>query len=602
MPTTQADIDQRIADFIASPTDSINLSGLGIQDIPQSLIDFVQGERFHIEDIDLSNNGMDKLPSNLEALVYDSISCVTLNFSHNNIADFTAILEADFNLFEINVSHNPIGDGVGELFEGEFDETLFGEVGYVSMSNCQLSQLPDKLDVEYEEFTKLDLSNNALTELPSIGLDDIMGGELNIANNQLTTMPEWLPEKEGLETLDIRGNPLTVDLSLFVGHEKLNVMNIEAQQIAGDIPKGLYIEDAQLWLPNASMSDTTLSITDAGLSCIPAFVFDMTELTRLNLSSNPDITEIPPNITKLTKLRELYLSKTNISELPACLAELTVLSRIGARYTNITTVPDALLQSPNFRSLEVEHSQLTELPLHATHDDFNLEVTGCNITSLPDNFAATNQYTHLDLSENNLHSLPTDLGPNLISLNVTNNQIGTLPASTSVWKLEELYLGRNQLTAVPASIFTIKNLELDHNPFDGVPQHVSKRGGKQLIAALRDGQLPKTGAEIYAELFEQGKTGKYDGLVPDTEACEPGSIDVSGEFTAHSYYTDAELPEGYALLYTYDTGNGTIFYAVDTRTIQYTVYVNWGTRDDWTFFCDNISDFLQGFAEYVEYE
>lgn len=602
MPATQTKIDQRIADFIASPTDSIDLSGLGIDEIPQMLVDFVKNDRFHIEKINLSHNDMDKLPSNLEDMVHSGTSVVKFNFSHNNIADFAPLMDANINLVEIDISHCPIAGHLDGLFAG-WNEAMFDGCSRVAMSNCQLTSLPDKLDVDYEEFKDLDLSHNALTTLPSIGLDDIWGATLNISHNQLAMFPEWLPSKEGLEVLDVRGNPLTVDLATLTAVEKLSAVYVERSQIKGDVPCGIYVEEAQLWLPKADMSDTKFTLTGAGLESIPSFVFEMTELTRLNVSSNKGITEIPRDITKLTKLTGLYVTNTGVTELPEYLAELTELESIGARFTAISTIPDAIIQLPKLTSLAVKETNITEMPLRS---GLAIEVSGCRITALPDNFAAINTNEGLNLRNNCLTTLPANLGAALKTLDVRNNQISELPESTSQWALSKLSLDRNALRTVPKDIFNISRLTLAHNPYDGIPEHVSKRGGPELMTALRDGRLPKTGAEVYAELFEQGKTKKYDGLVPDTEAGEPDYGERVGKFTAE--YEDqgeeegGELPEGYTLIYTYEAGYTTIYYAADTRTPQYTVYSDWGGHGEWQYFSDSLNEFLSGFEEYESFE
>lgn len=594
---TQA-INARVSEFLQSPTPHLDLSGLGIEDIPQALIDFVQAEHYLFESVNLSRNGMTAVPANLEGLAYDQSESWTLDFSHNEISDFSALLGMGIQLKRIIVAHCPIGNQLEKLVGGWKKALFEGYVTEMDLSGCQLTEIPEQLENTRVQY--LDLSDNQLTHIPPINKRGLGGVRVYLANNQLTELPAWLLEQDNLDVLDVRGNPLTLDLHLLAQMSKLRVVMIDPEQISGDIPKdipkGVYAQDACMWLPKQSMDDEYFWLPYAGLHTIPDFVGKMPKLRHFNVEDSPKLTELPAGLSNAKHLQEIDVSHTSIRDLTV-LSELTELQDIKANHTLVEEVPEAVVQLPKLNSMAFDYARLTHLPIKP---DLTITALYCRITALPSDFAKLNTHQTLNLAGNRIAHLPDDLGPKLSQLNLHNNLVEALPESLEKWQLTRLVLINNCLRKVPEDIFTIESLALGGNPLDGVPNHVAKRGGARLLEALKTGAVPKAGAEIYAELFEQNKAAQYDGQVPEIDREEELDHglpydELRGEFLTE--FPDPVPPaEGYLPLYYYESVHHYIYYAVDTSTPQYTVYKYsedlWPT---WQYHSDSLEDFLDWF-------
>lgn len=592
----QAKIEQRINDFIDRPTAHINLSGLGIQEIPQTLIDYIQAERHNLETIDLSDNGMQVVPSNLEGLDYSGGEQWVLDFSHNNISDFSPLFDMSLSIKQVDVSHCPIGSNVDKLIGGWKKALFQGYIDNVVMSHCQLTTLPAEL--KNSELNYFNVSHNGLTEMPSIDINVRGRVRLNIAHNQLAALPEWIPTCEKLNVLDVRGNPLEVDLSIFDDSDKLRVVFIEESQIKGNIPKGFYSAEAQMWLTKFDFEGEHFWYPYVGFDAIPDFICDMPNLKEVNVAESPLVTKLPDAIGQVQNLTLLDISKTNISDLSG-VSGLRNLTQIIANHTLVDEVPADVLQNNDLTNLEFNHTQLTELPLVK---GASVEAQYSNITALPENFAELNANKVMNLTGNRLTTLPKDLGGVVERLYAGKNQITSVPDGLNGKNIRSISLHDNQLRSVPMSIFDLPSVSLGGNPFDGIPEHVSKAGGKKLLLALRDGVMPKSGAEIYAELFEQGQTKKYNGRVPDVDAGEPDNDERVGRFVT-DFEGRATANEGHVPIYIYHAGGNTIYYAADTTTPQYTMYkTGWDCGQDWRYHSDSLEDFLRWFEEYTDYE
>lgn len=587
--TLPPEVEARVQAFLQRPSSHLDLSGLGISLIPDALIDFVKAERFHFNYVDLSNNGLTAIPANLEGLAYDFSEDWVIDFSHNDISDFSPLHEMRLPLDCVNASYCPIDHTAQTLLQRY--------VKRCDVSHCQLTALPEGLaDIELRY---LNASNNALTDVPPVNEGFLNSLNLNLANNQLTKVPNWILEFSELDILDLRGNPLTINLSDLSGSDDLRIVYVEASQIEGDIPRGYYSAEAAMWLPDFDFNGKFFWFPHADFSELPDFICDMPALTTLGVEDSPRLTALPNRISEVKTLVEIEIQKTGISDLSG-LAGLPYISAIRANNSQVQEIPDALLQSPELKNLVLSNTQLNHLPLRK---GVHISVTHCQITTLPDDFATRNPHKSLNLSGNYLTALPDDLGKKLAELDVMNNQIAELPMGATKWSLTHLNLTGNQLRSVPDNILNMKNIYLGNNPLDGVPAHVSKKGGKNLLLALREGKLPSSGAEVYAKLFKKGGDKKYEDLVPEPDAGEPDRGERWGEFLKEfKDYRKEPLLEGYKALYFYRAGYNYIYYVVDTNTPQYTVYKTGWDCKGWVYYKDNLEEFLASFGEYDDYE
>lgn len=140
-----------------------------------------------------------------------------------------------------------------------------------------------------------------------------------------------------------------------------------------------------------------------------------------------ELTSLPPEISQLTKLKELHLSCNKLTDLSfdiGCLADLEVL-----------------------------------------HLDYN------SLSSIPSQIALLTKLRSLRISNNGLSSLPHEicLLNNLLELIADSNNLSDLPfALRYLTKLKVLHLHRNKLTdfhpGILRNLIHLRELVLDHNP------------------------------------------------------------------------------------------------------------------------------------------
>ncbi len=143
-------------------------------------------------------------------------------------------------------------------------------------------------------------------------------------------------------------------------------------------------------------------------------------------------------LAKEQKLKKLSLSNRGITELPPEISRLSQVQKLDLSYNNIKRLPDEFCHLTNLGSLYLNHNELKSLP-------------GCfgNLTNL----------TSLDLSNNRLEQLPESLGDmnSLVHLDLSFNQIKNLPLSM-------------------VNLTGLKKLYLENNPSEFPPEKVIKRG------------------------------------------------------------------------------------------------------------------------------
>ena len=285
------------------------------------------------------------------------------------------------------------------------------------------------------------------------------GRELNLADLQLQSVPEWLRDLTELIRLDLSGNRLTA------------------------FPE---------WIGNLTEL-TELYLGGNRLTAIPDTVGNLTALTELYLGGNR-LTAIPDRIGNLTALTRLYLHGNRLTAIPDTIGNLTALTRLSLHGNQLTTVPGSLGRLTTLTELDLSGNRLTELP----------KSIGC-LTAL----------TRLDLSENRLTELPEWLGnlTTLTEVDLSGNQLTELPESIGeLTALTWLNLHRNQLTALPLRLADLlsANLQLvvDKNPLAEPLTELAARGAGELATFLRSLHDAEPQYEAKMVLAGEGYVGK----------------------------------------------------------------------------------------------
>ena len=234
----------------------------------------------------------------------------------------------------------------------------------------------------FVSLVNLDLSFNALVELPTaIGaLSHLV--ELNLGYNRLSALPESLGDLKRLQQLWLNWNVFSEFPLAVLGCSDLVMLQLECN----------------------------------GLTALPSSISSLSLLQHLNASYNC-LKSVPPEICSLRDLESLFLDWNEISDLEDLHTEawtdLQVLSLRGNKLVN-------LCDCSALKSLKT---------LDVGSDDLEMSWRRNLLTSLPDSIGCCVNLTRLDLSGNQIQQVPQDLAelPNLKELNLRENPITAVP-------------------------------------------------------------------------------------------------------------------------------------------------------------------------------
>lgn len=165
--------------------------------------------------------------------------------------------------------------------------------------------------------------------------------------------------------------------------------------------------------------------------------------TELDLAGK-GLTELPPEIGKLTQLEVLILGKwkdskqegNQLESLPREIGELGKLKKLDASHNQLSKLPNEIGQLSSLKLLRLSHNRLTKIPASIGCLSF-LEVFEADINKiegLPAKFFEAENLKQINLSGNNITNLPDKIEDlvNLKALNLWQNNIRALPNETGI--------------------------------------------------------------------------------------------------------------------------------------------------------------------------
>jgi hypothetical protein len=191
---------------------------------------------------------------------------------------------------------------------------------------------------------------------------------LRIFYNQLTALPEWLPQLRQLRKLDLTGNEL------------------------GSLPESV-CELREL---------RTLQAGSCGMASLPESLALLVRLELLNLAHN-QLTAIPPALGRLQELRGLGVSSNPLASIPEELGDLAQLRALGLADTRLPSVPDWVRGLMKLEQLYLGREQKIGGWSHESSDNSNC------ITSLPDWVGNLPELRILKIEANKLQDIPSSL-------------------------------------------------------------------------------------------------------------------------------------------------------------------------------------------------
>ncbi|MCP4411256.1 MAG: hypothetical protein GY808_01595, partial [Gammaproteobacteria bacterium] len=226
------------------------------------------------------------------------------------------------------------------------------------------------------------------------------------------------------------------------------------------------------WFENEGWLATETPCNWHGITC------ELGHIKALNLSKNNLKGEIPSELSKLVKLRELDLScNTNfcnssslVGSIPPELSQLNELERIDFHWTDLSgEIPSELGQLNRLKYLDLNSTDISgPIPPNLGNLD-NLEYLDLSNSSInnsiPPELGDLDNLQYLDLSDNNISGeIPIELGQliHLERLYLSHTNLGgPIPVELSqLNQLKDLGLFRTKINGtIPAELGNLNNLE-----------------------------------------------------------------------------------------------------------------------------------------------
>jgi Leucine-rich repeat (LRR) protein len=258
----------------------------------------------------------------------------------------------------------------------------------ISLASC--SSTYTSKTVEYtttekspKKVIRLDLSKHDLEHLPS----DFNKYEnlkfLNLSNNpnlDFASIGEFLIKLKSLEVLKLDSNGLN---SLPIGLEQ--IMSIKHISLSNN--SELDFDETFLRLKHLPFLEK-INLSHNKLTQLPSSVAELQELKNIRLSYNmiKDSASLY-NLSRLSKLKFLWLDHNRISVLPKTIGDLSQISELYLGDNSIKTLPQRITNCKNLRILYLGNNQFDHLPNEVLDMKLRMLVLyGNNISNIPQSY------------------------------------------------------------------------------------------------------------------------------------------------------------------------------------------------------------------------
>ena len=219
---------------------------------------------------------------------------------------------------------------------------------------------------------------------------------------------------------------------------------------------------------------------------IPRKRIPLIELSFLDLSDYPEITEIPNeignlhnltileisdcNITtlpsefgNLSSLQTLYLPSNKLVALPDEIGNLTSLQTLNCRSNKLLKIPSSIGRLHNLEDINFGDNEILEIPQEIRSLEYlqELNLSDNKLREIPEELCRLTELTTLDLQGNFLLKIPSSIGKlhNLEYINLADNKILEIPQEIrSLEYLQELNLSNNKLREIPEELYRLTEL------------------------------------------------------------------------------------------------------------------------------------------------
>jgi Leucine-rich repeat (LRR) protein len=337
---------QRISAALAEGATSLDLSGLGLTELPAELFLLTD-----LEVLDLYENQLTSIPESIAQL--QNLKIISL---YNN--QLTSIPESIVqlqNLQILNLRSNQL-TSISESI------TQLQNLQILSLGNNPLTSIFESI-TKLKNLQILHLHSNQLTSISEsiFQLKNLQG--LNLHSNQLTSVPESIIQLENLQILDLNNNQLTSIPESITQLKNLQVLTLRNNQLTS-------IPGSMIQLQNLQ----TLDLVNNQIKNIPEEIHRLKKLQTLGLGNN-QLTSIPESISQLKNLRTLGLAKNQIASIPESISQLKNLQLLWLHSNQLTSIPEWIYQLPKLQeepseglnneqpNLDFRQNNIQEVPL-----------------------------------------------------------------------------------------------------------------------------------------------------------------------------------------------------------------------------------------------
>ncbi|WP_310426855.1 leucine-rich repeat domain-containing protein [Chamaesiphon sp. VAR_48_metabat_135_sub] len=312
----------------------------------------------------------------------------------------------------------------------------------------------------------IDLSGQNLTEIPVIIYEFKNLTSLNLSNNKITEIPAAIGKLTNLTDLNLQDNWL-ISISPEIG----NLNNLTSLNLNSNITsEGLF----------AISKLTNLTSLKLVTSDIPADIGNLTSLTKLIILGQ--FTKIPATIGKLKNLISLEMRCPKVSEIPTEISELTKLIFLKITWAKLTKIPIEICNLSNLTYFDLCHNKIDEIPkgIDRLKKLATLILRSNSILKISPEIGILKNLSVLDLSSNCISEIPPEIGEleNLNTLDVRSNKIVNISAEIGkLKKLVRLNLSGNQIVQLPATIVNLHHLNelyVSGNPLEDSSETIDK--------------------------------------------------------------------------------------------------------------------------------
>ncbi len=243
---------------------------------------------------------------------------------------------------------------------------------------------------------------------------------------------------------------------------------------------------------------TELDLSGKGLTELPPEIGKLTQLETLILGKveewnwvdgrpvptliGNELTELPVELAHLTKLTSLNLSGNPLGRIPECVLKIQPLRDLTVVGAELQTIPEAIAQLTNLTTLYLSSNQITQIPeaIAQLTNLTTLYLSSNQITQIPEAIAQLTNLTTLSFHSNQITQIPEAIAQltNLTTLSLASNQITQIPeAIAQLTNLAALFLHSNQITQIPEAIAQLTNLTtlyLSSNQITQIPEVIAQ--------------------------------------------------------------------------------------------------------------------------------